>query len=158
MTRFALLGSARSRDRPRTPALGAARRGRLRTRQRHDAADVVARRGRRLLREPLLRAHPLLSDGIVDLTAASAFGRSLAFGSAEMQRWFERPALVRVGVAGFADVARASRQAADGQSPTQFDLGVGLRFKIPGTPGVLRADVAHGLHDGANALTFGWLF
>ena len=51
--------------------------------------------GEGYFREPLLRAHPLLSDGIVDLTAASAFGRSLAFGSAEMQRWFERPALVR---------------------------------------------------------------
>ena len=36
--------------------------------------------------------------------------------------------------------------------------GVGLRIKIPGTPGVLRADVAHGLRDGAGALTFGWLF
>ena len=109
-------------------------------------------------RAALLRAHPLLDDGVVDLTAASAFGRSLAFGSAEAQRWLDRPALVRLGIAGFADVARASRQAAGGQTPTQIDLGVGLRIKIPGTPGVLRADVAHGLHDGADALTFGWLF
>ena len=54
--------------------------------------------------------------------------------------------------------ARASRQAAGGGAPAQIDLGAGLRITIPGTPGVLRADVAHGLHDGANALTFGWLF
>ena len=109
-------------------------------------------------RAPLLRAHPLLSDGIVDLTGSSAFGRTLAFGSAEVQRWLERPALVRLGVAGFADVARASRQVAASRTPVHVDLGAGLRIKIPGTPGVLRADIAHGLHDGANALTFGWLF
>ena len=110
------------------------------------------------VRAPLLRAHPLLSDGVVDLTAASAFGRTLTYGSAEVQRWLEWPAIVRLGVAGFSDVARASRQAASGQTPVQVDVGAGLRIKIPGTPGVLRGDLAHGLRDGANALTFGWLF
>jgi hypothetical protein len=110
------------------------------------------------VRAPLLRAHPLLSDGVVDLTSASAFGRTLAFGSAEVQRWFEHPTIARLGVAVFTDVARASRQAADGRTPVYVDAGAGLRIKIPGTPGVLRADVAHGLRDGANALTFGWLF
>ena len=109
------------------------------------------------VRAPLLRAHPLLSDGVVDLSGASAFGRTLTFGSAELQRWLERPAIVRLGIAGFADVARATRQAAGG-TPVHVDLGAGLRIKIPGTPGVLRADVAHGLRDGTNALTFGWLF
>ena len=53
--------------------------------------------------------------------------------------------------------ARRVRLSA-GATPVQVDVGVGLRIKIPGTPGVLRADVAHGLRDGANALTFGWLF
>ena len=110
------------------------------------------------VRAPLLRAHPLLTDGVVDLSPSSAFGRTLAFGSAEVQRWLDRPSLVRLGFAGFADVARASRQAAAGRAPAQVDLGAGLRIKIPGTPGVLRADVAHGIGDGANALTFGWLF
>jgi hypothetical protein len=110
------------------------------------------------VRAPLLRAHPLLSDGVVDLTSASAFGRTLAFGSAEVQRWFEHPTIARLGVAVFTDVARASRQVADGRAPVYVDAGAGLRIKIPGTPGVLRADVAHGLRDGANALTFGWLF
>ena len=114
--------------------------------------------GEGYVRAPLLRAHPLLSDGVVDLTGASAFGRTLAFGGVEVQRWMERPSIVRLGIAGFADVARASRQAAEGRTPVQVDLGAGLRIKIPGTPGVLRADVAHGLRDGANALTFGWLF
>ena len=114
--------------------------------------------GEGLARAPLLRAHPLLTDGVVDLSGSSAFGRTLAFGSGEEQRWFERLPFVRLGVAGFVDVARASRQEAAGQTPVHLDLGAGLRVKIPGTPGVLRADVAHGLRDGANALTFGWLF
>jgi hypothetical protein len=86
------------------------------------------------------------------------FGRTLAFGSAETQRWLEPLPLVRLGVAGFADVARASRQEGASRTPVQVDVGAGLRIKIPGTPGVLRADVAHGLRDGSNALTFGWLF
>ena len=110
------------------------------------------------VREPLLRAHPLLDDGVVDLTESSAFGRTLSFGSAEIQRWLERPALVRLGVAAFTDAARASRQETSGRTPVHVDVGAGLRIKIPGTPGVLRADIAHGLRDGANALTFGWLF
>jgi len=110
------------------------------------------------VRAPLLRAHPLLSDGVVDLTSRAAFGRTLAFGNAEAQRWFEHPTIVRLGAAVFTDLARASRQAAGGRTPLYIDAGVGLRIKIPGTPGVLRADVAHGLRDGANALTVGWLF
>ena len=110
------------------------------------------------VRTPLLRAHPLLSDGVVDLTAVSAFGRTLIFGSGETQWWLARPSLVHLGIAGFADVARASRQADGTSTRVQVDLGAGLRIKIPGTPGVLRADIAHGIRDGANALTFGWLF
>lgn len=114
--------------------------------------------GEGYVRAPLLRAHPLLSEGVLDLTGAAAFGRTLTFGGVEVQRWMARPSIVRLGIAGFADIARASRQAAEGRTPVQVDLGAGLRIKIPGTPGVLRADVAHGLRDGANALTFGWLF
>jgi hypothetical protein len=34
----------------------------------------------------------------------------------------------------------------------------GVRLRIPGAAGVLRADVAHGVRDGANAVTFGWQF
>jgi predicted double-glycine peptidase len=110
------------------------------------------------VRGTLLRAHPLLSDGVVDAAGSSAFGRTLTSASAELQRWLERPALVRLGLAGFADLARASRQADFGHTPVHVDVGAGLRIRIPGTPGVLRADVAHGLRDGANALTFGWQF
>jgi hypothetical protein len=110
------------------------------------------------VRSPLLRAHPLLTDGVVDLSSAAAFARTVAFGTGELQRWLENPPLLRVGFAAFADVARASRQFSGGETPLQVDVGGGIRIKVPGTPGVLRADFAHGVRDGANALTFGWLF
>jgi peptidase C39-like protein len=109
-------------------------------------------------RAPLLRAHPMLNDGIVSLAGSSAFGRALAHGGVEAQRWFERPSVVRVGVGGFVDVARASRRAAPGVESAQVDLGVGVRVKVPGSARVLRVDFARGLRDGATALTVGWLF
>ena len=108
-------------------------------------------------RAPLLRAHPLLHDGVVELSGSSVFGRSLAYGNVEVQRWLERPSLVRVGVAAFADAARAARRAVAGREPAQIDVGGGLRVTIPGSAGVLRVDYARGVRDGAGALTFGWL-
>jgi hypothetical protein len=109
-------------------------------------------------RAPLLRAHPLLEDGIIDLGSSSVFGRSLAYGGVEAQRWFDKPLLARVGLAGFVDVARATRRAAGNASPTHLDVGAGLRLRVPGAAGVLRADIAHGVRDGAHAITFGWQF
>ena len=112
-------------------------------------------------RTPLLRAHPLLNDGIISLDGSSAFGRTLVYGFVEAQRWFERPSVIRMAVGGFVDVARASRRAGPGGAqaidPVLADVGAGLRVKIPGTAGVLRIDVARGLRDGAAALTVGWL-
>ena len=83
---------------------------------------------------------------------------SLAYGSAEAQRWFDRPWLAHFGIAGFVDVARAARRAAGDMSPIHVDVGTGIRLRIPGMAGALRIDGAHGLRDGANALTFGWQF
>jgi len=37
-----------------------------------------------------------------------------------------------------------------------LDVGVGLRIRVPGTAGVLRADVAHGVRDGARAVSVAW--
>jgi hypothetical protein len=109
-------------------------------------------------RAPLLRAHPLLIDGIVSLAGSSVFGRALAYGGVEAQRWFERPSVLRVGLGGFVDAAHTSRRAAPGVESAHIDLGAGLRVKVPGSAGVLRVDVARGLRDGATALTVGWLF
>jgi hypothetical protein len=105
-------------------------------------------------REPLLRAHPLLEDGVIDATSSSVFGRTLAFGGLEVQRWLDRPALARVAIAGFTDIARATRQAGV-PTPGQVDLGLGVRVRMPGSAGLLRIDVARGMRDGARALTVG---
>jgi len=105
----------------------------------------------------LLRAHPLLEDGVIDAGAASTFGRTLRYANAEGQRWLARPAIVRIGFAAFVDVAEASRRAVPGDSPVQTDLGGGVRLRIGGAQGLLRIDVAHGLRDGANAASIGWV-
>jgi outer membrane translocation and assembly module TamA len=86
------------------------------------------------------------------------FGRSTVYGSAEVQRWLDEPAMPRVGFAAFVDMAQASRRATSGAGPTQTDVGGGVRLRLPGVPHVLRVDAAHGLHDGANAVTLGWIF
>lgn len=108
-------------------------------------------------RGELLRAHPMLDDGVINLTSDSVFGRTLAFGNAEAQRWFDTPWPARFGVALFADLARASDRSTAG-AVTQLDLGAGLRLHLPGVNKALRVDVAHGIRDGANALTIGWGF
>lgn len=109
-------------------------------------------------RTPLLRAHPLLDAGIIDATTRSAFGRTLTYGNAEVQRWLDRPALIRMGVAAFADAAVARRGGADARGSSNVDVGAGVRLKLPARDRVLRIDLAHGVADGANALTIGWLF
>src|SRR5207248_7128304 len=55
-------------------------------------------------RAPLLRAHPLLEDGIL---SGSVFGRHLTHTNAEVQRWIGS-APIRFAAASFVDVARAS--------------------------------------------------
>jgi hypothetical protein len=104
-------------------------------------------------RDVLLRAHPLLDAGVI---TGGAFGRRLAFGNAEIQRWQSAGKWpVRIAPAVFVDVARATR-GFDGTSPrTEVDAGAGLRLSLLGM-GVLRVDVARGLRDGATALSIGW--
>jgi hypothetical protein len=109
-------------------------------------------------RTPLLRAHPLLHDGIIGMTGRSAFGRTIESATLEGQRWFERTALVGLGVAAFADTAIAKRAASDRDGPSNVDVGAGVRVRLPGSNRVIRIDLARGLSDHANALTIGWLF
>jgi hypothetical protein len=116
-------------------------------------------------RTPLLRAHRLLRDGIVDTTESAVFGRTLAYGTVEAQRWLARVTPVRMAFAAFVDVARAGRsaevtagrRAGAAREVVQTDVGVGWRVKVPGSPGLLRIDVARGLRDRSSALTVGWL-
>jgi predicted double-glycine peptidase len=105
----------------------------------------------------LVRAHPLLDDGIFSIANGSVFGRTVKYASAEAQRWFEPKTAIHLGVATFVDLASASR----GPTPehggaVQLDLGIGLRIGIPGSERSLRVDLAHGTRDGADALTIGW--
>jgi hypothetical protein len=108
-------------------------------------------------RESLLHAHPLVENGAIDLDERSVFGRTVAYAHAEVQRWIASKWPLRAGVATFADVARAARRAAPG-AVAPVALGAGLRLRIPGASGTLRVDAAHGLRDGADALTVGWQF
>ena len=105
-------------------------------------------------RDVLLRAHPLLDDGVIE---DGVFGRRVGFGSVEAQRWLAPVAqgFVRVAPAVFLDVARASRGLPSSDTRTHYDVGAGLRISLLGA-GVLRVDVAHGLRDGATALSVGW--
>ena len=104
-------------------------------------------------RPALLRAHPLLSDGVI---TGPAFGRRLAFANGEVQQWL-RPSKwpIHVAPAAFVDVARASHGFSWNDSRLQVDVGAGVRVGIPGA-GTLRIDIAHGLRDPRTALSAGW--
>jgi hypothetical protein len=104
-------------------------------------------------RDVLLRAHPLLHDGIV----RGVFGPRLTHAGAEWRRWMQ-PAKkpVRVAPAAFLDAARSTGGLMRLDDRWQSDIGGGLRFAVPGS-GVLRVDVARGLRDGSSALSIGWM-
>ena len=95
-----------------------------------------------IVRSALARAHPLLHRGAIN---ASGLHQLLANATLE----FQRPLVVRpftqIGWAAFVDAAGE-----------HVDAGAGLRVKLPGAPGVLRLDAAHGLRDGAAALSIAW--
>jgi hypothetical protein len=97
-------------------------------------------------RPRLLRAHPLLEDGVV---SGELFGTTVRYGTVETQHWLRRPALARIGLAAFVDGARAS-------GPLQIDAGLGVRLRALPRGGTLRIDYGHGLRDGADAVSVGW--
>lgn len=103
-------------------------------------------------RSILLRAHPLLDDGII---TGEVFGRRVYHSSVETRRWL-RPVLrfVKLAPAVFIDAARAERRFASGGA-WGIDAGAGVRLSVPGS-GVLRVDVAKGLRDGATAFSIAW--
>jgi hypothetical protein len=104
-------------------------------------------------RDALLRAHPLLDEGVV---RAGVFGRRLAHGGAEWRHWFEsRLRLWRVAPAILLDVARAACAARGYDDRLHVDAGAGIRVALP-AGGTLRLDVGRGLRDGAMAVSAGW--
>ncbi|MBS1817007.1 MAG: C39 family peptidase [Acidobacteria bacterium] len=105
-------------------------------------------------RGPLLRAHRLLHDGRID---GPVFGRTLMHATLEAQHWFDRPHLVRLGAAAFADAARAGSRPDWATAPgVQVDIGLGVRVRVPGRSGAFRVDYAYGTRDGARAWFIGW--
>ena len=84
----------------------------------------------RRTRRTLLRAHPLLDDGVIDLGTGSAFGRSMIYGNGEAQRWLGfladcgrrccdvcRPRAVDAACCGRIRAAPMSEQACASGSP-----------------------------------------
>jgi hypothetical protein len=101
-------------------------------------------------RMTLARAHPLLDRGRIEV---GRLGRVLLNGSFESQYWWKAPALSRVGAAVFIDVARTMRRDLGEQSMTDVDVGAGVGVSSLLVPGRFRLDYAHGLRDGADAIT-----
>jgi hypothetical protein len=105
-------------------------------------------------RPGLLRAHPLLDDGVIN---GAAFGRYVQSATLEAQRWFDRWQIPRLGVAVFADMAHATNRLGDASGrPFQVDVGSGIRVRLPGSDRTFRVDYAHGLRDRrASAISVG---
>ena len=105
-----------------------------------------------LARPALLRAHPLVVDGAV---AGPVFGREVWHVTTESRRWLAQSPLIKLAMAGFVDVATATRGFDAGARSTHIDVGAGLRVRLPAGGGVLRADFAHGVRDGRNRFSVG---
>jgi hypothetical protein len=101
------------------------------------------------VRPILARAHPLLDDGRMRV---ERLGRRVTYASGELQYWWKAPALSRVGAAAFVDSARTMTRRTGGQVG-DVDVGAGLGLASLLVPGRIRLDYAHGLRDGADALT-----
>jgi hypothetical protein len=101
-------------------------------------------------RSVLLRAHPLLDDGRL---RTARLGRALQHASGEAQYWWKAPGLTRVGAVLFVDYARTAARLLPADPRHDVDTGAGLRFSSLLVPGQVQLDVAHGLRDGANALS-----
>lgn len=106
-----------------------------------------------LARAPLLRAHPLLADGVI---RTSDLGRILLHGTLERQRRLATHPLGELRLAAFVDVAKLVKRAEAISTPLHVDIGAGLRVQIPGAPGLLRLDLARGMRDGRVAFSAGW--
>jgi hypothetical protein len=105
-------------------------------------------------RAGLLRAHPLLHDGVV---TGAVFGRRVARGTFEFARPVGRTVAGALSMAAFVDVARASQRMSIARSPLFFDAGAGVRVRLPGRAEILRIDLAHGLRGGGATFSVGWL-
>ena len=116
--------------------------------------DLWPGAGTGIARQPLVRAHPLLDDGVV---AGPLFGRRLAHGSVEYEQPLRALPVGAIGIAVFADAARTWERTSRVAGSWHADLGAGVRVSLPGKGGTLRADLARGLRDGRLVVSAGWL-
>ena len=102
------------------------------------------------VRPALLRAHPIVDDGMLQ---SERLGRRIVHVSGETRRWWTLRSVLQIGAGVFVDAARVDRRAA--QDPRgDVDVGAGLRLGFPGLDGVFRFDLGKGLGDGSTAVSF----
>ena len=99
----------------------------------------------------MLRAHPLLQDGVV---SGEVFGRQLVHAGVEIEGAAWRLGPMRLGLALFGDWATGWNGTQPGQLPSHLDVGLGVRLGLPGA-GTLRVDGALGVR-GGSALSVGF--
>ncbi len=102
-------------------------------------------------RERLLRAHPLLRDGLI---AGPAFGRRLVHGTIEAEHTIGRAGPVVLGAAVFADLARVR---SDSGTASFVDWGAGARIRFPATRSAFRVDLATAGTSGRFVVSAGWV-
>lgn len=119
----------------------------------HAPFDLWAGAGAGQARTPLLRAHPLLSGGVI---TGPMFGRQMAHATVEYQHSLVSMPAGTLSLAAFVDAADVRRPLA-GDGLAHADLGAGARFSLPGRGGTMRVDVARGLRDGRVVVSAGWL-
>lgn len=84
----------------------------------------------------LLRAHPLVRDGVIE---GAAFGRGFLGGSVQAEAPIASLGPARLRAAVFVDAAKV---LAPRRGASLVDIGVGLRLQPPGWKSSLRVDVA----------------
>ncbi len=98
----------------------------------------------------LLRAHPLLDEGVI---TGDAFGRRLVHAGVEWRHRLASLGPLTLQLAAFGEAAAASH--GDRPASRHLDAGIGLRVRVPGE-GAMRIDYARGLDDGRQAVSVGW--
>jgi hypothetical protein len=98
----------------------------------------------------LLRAHPLLRDGVIE---GAAFGRQLLGGSVQAETPVASLGPARLRAVVFVDAAKV---LASTRGAMLVDIGAGLRLQPPGWKSSLRLDVATPWGSSRPHLSAGW--
>ena len=101
-------------------------------------------------RHLLLRAHPLLDEGVI---TGDAFGRRVVHAGVEWRHRLASLGPLTLHLAAFGEGAAASH--GDRPASRHLDAGIGVRVRVPGE-GAMRIDYARGLDDGRQAVSVGW--